>query len=373
MNFTIVCPCILGVEGLVAEELREMQCENVSAENGRVLCTGNMQTVARININARHAERALILMGSFNAFSFEELFQGVKAIEWERMLPREAEFPVSGSSVNSKLFSISDCQAIIKKAVVERLKQRYNVSWFDENGPLYRIKFLIMKDKVSIMLDTSGDGLHKRGYRKKSMDAPIKETLAASLAKIVRVRNDGTVIDPLCGSGTILIESLMLAKNIAPGRNRKFAAEKWLNFPKKYWLQERERAADLINKNATVKAFGYDIDPDAVELTMLNAKKAGVADAISASVRDIAEFKRETDFGCVIANPPYGERLLDKNQAAEIYKTMGKVFTPQRGWSYSVITPEEKFEDYFGKKADKRRKLYNGMIQCQFYMYFKNN
>lgn len=372
MKFTLVCPCLLGVEGLVADELRAMDCENVRSENGRVLCEGDMQTVARININARYAERVMILLKRFKALSFEELFQGVKSIEWEKYLLKEDEFPVSGSSVKSQLFSISDCQAIIKKAIVERLKEKYHIEWFEETGPLHKVRFWIMKDEVHIMIDTSGNGLHKRGYRKNSLEAPIKETLAATLAKLARVRADGTVIDPFCGSGTILIEALMLAMNIAPGAKRTFTAETWLNVPKRIWKEERERAAALVNQEATVQAYGFDIDPEAIALTLENAKKAGVASHLKAEVRDIKDFKANSEYGCVLANPPYGERLLDKQSAAGIYRTMGKVFVPQRGWSYSVITPEDEFEKLFGKKADKRRKLYNGMIPCQMYMYFKN-
>ncbi len=371
MKFTIVCPCLLGLEGLVADELRALACENVRAENGRVLCDGDMQTVARININARYAERAMILLKTFEALSFEELFQGVKAIAWEDFLLKEDTFPVSGSSVKSKLFSISDCQAIIKKAIVERLKEKYQISWFEETGPLHKVRFWIMKDQVHIMIDTSGAGLHKRGYRKNSIEAPIKETMAASMARLARVRADGTIIDPFCGSGTLSIEALMLAMNIAPGAKRKFTAETWLNIPKKIWKEERERAESLVKKDAEVRAFAYDIDPAAVQLTEENAKKAGVFSHLQVAKRDIREFKHETEYGCLLANPPYGERLLDKETAAYFYRVMGQKFTSQRGWSYSIITPEEDFEKIYGRRADKRRKLYNGMIPCQLYMYYK--
>ncbi|WP_099204467.1 THUMP domain-containing class I SAM-dependent RNA methyltransferase [Scatolibacter rhodanostii] len=371
MKLTLVCPCLLGIEGLVADELRALQCENVRSENGRVYCDGDMQTVARININARYAERVMILLKNFQALSFEELFQGVKSIPWEQLLLKEDTFPVSGSSVKSQLFSISDCQAIIKKAIVERLKEKYNISWFEETGPLHKVRFWIMKDQVSIMIDTSGNGLHKRGYRKNALEAPIKETLAAAVAKLARVRSDGTIIDPFCGSGTILIEALMLAKNMAPGVKRKFNAEDWLNIPKKIWREERERAESLVLQDAKVQAFGFDIEDEAIELTIANAKKAGVFAHLKAQKRDIRDFKAETDYGCVLANPPYGERLLDREGAAELYRVMGKVFTPKRGWSYSIITPEDQFEKLFTKKADRRRKLYNGMIPCQLYMYYK--
>lgn len=267
--------------------------------------------------------------------------------------------------------SVPDCQAIIKKAVVESLKETYKLEHFPETGANYQIQFLIMKDKVSIMLDTSGAGLHKRGYRKNSNEAPIKETLAAVMAKLSRVRTDGTLIDPFCGSGTILIEGAMLAMHIAPGLRRHFAAEKWKAVPGNIWDNERIAAKALERRDEGFLAFGYDIDPEAVRLTLENAKKAGVAQYISAEVRDIKDFSNDGPFGCVICNPPYGERLLDVKTAEDIYKTMGRVFTSKRGWSYAAISPDERFETCFGKKADRRRKLYNGMIRCQYYMYFK--
>ena len=257
------------------------------------------------------------------------------------------------------------------KAVVESLKEAYKLEHFPETGANYQIQFLIMKDKVSIMLDTSGAGLHKRGYRKNSNEAPIKETLAAVMAKLSRVRTDGTLIDPFCGSGTILIEGAMLAMHIAPGLRRHFAAEKWKAVPGNIWDNERIAAKALERRDEGFLAFGYDIDPEAVRLTLENAKKAGVAQYISAEVRDIKDFSNDGPFGCVICNPPYGERLLDVKTAEDIYKTMGRVFTPKRGWSYAAISPDERFETCFGKKADRRRKLYNGMIRCQYYMYFK--
>lgn len=370
-KMTFCAPCLLGIEGLAAEELRNIGCENVRAENGRVLFEGSEAILARANINCRYSERILILLGEFEARSFEELFQGVKALPWEDFIGEDDEFPVSGSSLSSQLHSVPDCQAIIKKAVVERLKAKYGASWFNETGPLHRIRFKILKDKVSVMIDTSGSGLHKRGYRKESTEAPIKETLAAALVKLARVRTDGNFIDPFCGSGTLLIEAAMLATNTAPGLKRRFNAEKWNDSDKRVWQAERERARAAINKTAAFRATGYDIDPAAVALTLENAKKAGVADFIRAEVRDVKNFTNEEQYGCVVCNPPYGERLLDVNAAEEIYRVLGQVFTQKKGWSYGVITPDEDFERIFGKRADKRRKLYNGMIKCQFYQYFK--
>ncbi len=370
-RMTFCAPCLMGVEGLAAEELREMGCEEVRAENGRALFSGDEAVLARANLNCRYAERVLILLGEFTALSFEELFQGVKALPWEDFLRREDAFPVTGSSLSSRLHSVPDCQSIVKKAVVERLKEKYRVSWFSETGPLHRIRFRILKDKVSVMLDTSGEGLHKRGYRRESTAAPIKETLAAALAKLARVRPDGNFIDPFCGSGTLLIEAALLATQTAPGLGRRFNAETWKDAGPKVWQAERERAASRIDRTGGFRASGYDIDPAAVALTLENARKAGVGELVRAEVREIGDFDGSDRYGCVVCNPPYGERLLDVRAAREIYKTLGRVFLPKPGWSYGVITPDEDFEDLFGRRADKRRKLYNGMIKCQFYQYFK--
>ncbi len=370
-NFKLVCPCLLGVEGLVAEELRSMDAKNVEPQNGRVVFDGSDEMLVRANLWSRYGERILVQMATFKALSFEELFQGVKALPWERWIGKTDAFPVKGRSLSSKLSSIPDCQSIIKKAVVERLKQKYSVNWFEETGTLYQIQFLIMKDTVSIMIDTSGAGLHKRGYRVNSTEAPIKETLAASMVYLARVRRDANFIDPFCGSGTILIEAAMYALNIAPGMQRHFSSERWACIDKNLWQQEKVRAQDLIFRNSTFMAHGYDIDGAAISLTLENAKKAGVISQIRAEKRNIANFKPAGEYGCVICNPPYGERLLDIHQAEELYRTMGSVFEQQHGWSYSIISPDETFEDCFGRKSDRRRKLYNGMIKCQFYMYFK--
>ena len=369
--FTFCLPCLFGVEGLAARELERLGLGGVQAENGRVLFQGGWEAMARANLNSRFGERVLLMMGEFEARSFEELFQGTKALPWEELLPRDCAFPVTGSSLNSQLHSVPDCQAIVKKAVVERLKGRYRLSWFPETGPLHRVRFRILKDKVSLMVDTSGEGLHKRGYRRESNLAPMKETLAASLCQLSRLRGDGTLIDPFCGSGTVLIEGALLARNIAPGLGRTFAAEGWDGLPQGLWQRERERAKSLERRDAPFAACGFDVDPAAVELTLENARKAGVEDCVCAQVRDIRDFAQEGPYGCVVCNPPYGERLLDAEGARELYRVMGRVFSPRRGWSFGVISPDPEFETLFGRRADKRRKLYNGMIQCQYYQYFR--
>ncbi len=371
MNINFVIPCLLGLESLIAQELRDLGAENVNAENGRVLFSGDEHLLARVNICSHFAERVQILVGSFEAHSFEDLFQGTKALEWEKWIGSLDAFPVKGYSINSDLFSTRDCQAIIKKAVVERLKSKYAIEWFEETGPVHQIQFSIMKNNVSLLLDTSGAGLHKRGYRLDANDAPIKETLAAALCSLSRLRPYHKLYDPMCGSGTILIEGALLAMNMAPGLTRGFSAERWDVIPREVWEKERERARENVQLCDDFHAYGSDIDAKAVEFAKINAERAGVADKLSFNVRDIKDFAPETERGTVICNPPYGERLLDLKQCEAIYKTMGSVFKQQKGFSYSIISPDEEFEKAFGRKADKRRKLYNGMIKCQLFMYFK--
>lgn len=370
-KFNLVAPCLFGVESIAADEFRRMGFEDIVTENGRVLLSGDSNMLARANICSRFAERILINVGTFTATTFTELFDGVNALEWERYIGRDDAFPVNGWSINSKLFSIPDCQSIIKKAVVERLKLKYHISYFAETGPEYKIRFSIMKDKVTMMIDTSGDGLHKRGYRRNSNDAPIKETLAASMCDLARIYPDTKLFDPFCGSGTILIEAALMAKNIAPGLRRYFAAERFGFLDDKIWREERTRAQDLIRPTVEFEAQGYDIDKNAVELTLENAKKAGVEKYVKASLGDVRNFTPPNERCLVITNPPYGERLLDVKAAEELYTVMGQRFIQGDGQKYYVISPHDMFEDFYGKKADKRRKLYNGMIKAQLFMYFK--
>ena len=372
-SYTFAAPCLMGVESLVADELRAQGLEEVRSENGRVFFTGDETAMARACLWSRCAERVLLQLGQFPARSFEELFQGVLSLPLEEWIGQKDAFPVTGSCLNSQLHSVPDCQKIIKKAAVERLRRTYRVSWFEETGYVHPIRFLLLKDQCSVMLDVTGVPLHKRGYRRDSVEAPIKETLAASLCAISRLRHDGTLIDPFCGSGTILIEGAMMARQIAPGLSRSFAAEHWRQCHESVWKEERERARDMQRKDTGFQAYGYDIDPAAVELAAQNAAGAGLSDCIQVAVRAIKDFQHETPFGCVITNPPYGERLLDKEKARELYRQMGRVFTPQRGWSYAIIAPDEEFEMLFGRRADKRRKLYNGMIKCQDYLFYRTD
>lgn len=371
MKINYVIPCLLGLEKVIADELKALEATDVVSENGRVIFSGDENILARINICSRFAERVQILVGSFEAHSFEDLFQGTKALAWEEWIDAYDAFPVKGYSLNSDLFSVSDCQSIIKKAVVERLKGKYGISWFDETGPTHQIQFSIMKNVVSLLIDTTGTALHKRGYRLEAGGAPIKETLAASLCAVSRLRPYHTLFDPMCGSGTIAIEGALMANNIAPGLKRNFVAERWEQIDESVWKNERERARSLEKPTDQFHAFASDIDPNCIELAKANAQRAGVAQYITFEEKDLRFFNAETERGTLICNPPYGERLLDIEQAQKLYKIMGEKFVQKRGWSYSVISPDEEFERFFGRKADKRRKLYNGMIKCQLYMYFK--
>lgn len=363
-------PCLFGVEGILGDELRRLGAEDVRPENGRVLFAGGLEMMARANIASRYAERVQILLGRFTARSFEELFQGVKALPLEQFIGRKDAFPVKGWSLNSHLHSVPDCQAIIKKAAVERLRSAYGTQFLNESGSKCQIQFTILKDEVTVLLDTSGVGLHKRGYRAVAGGAPIKETLAAAIVDVTRARRAKRVIDPCCGSGTLLIEAVLAARNIAPGIRRTFSAMHWESVPENIWIAERQRAGEF-QRESDMQALGRDIDPEMLPLIEANAAKAGVGDCVQASLGDLRDFRPEGESGTVLCNPPYGERMLDIQAAREIYKAMGKAFVPKPGWSYAIISPDEEFETCFGRPADKRRKLYNGMLKCQLYMYYK--
>lgn len=371
MNIRFCIPSLLGVEGFIADELRFLGAEDVAAENGRVLFSGDENMLARVNICSHFAERVQIVVGSFTAKTFEELFQGIKALEWEQWIGRDDAFPVKGYSLKSALFSVSDCQSIIKKAVVERLKEKYGISWFSETGPRHQIQFSIMNDNVLAVIDTTGDGLHKRGYRLQQNGAPIKETLAASICAAAKLRHYHTMYDPMCGSGTLLIEGALYAHNIAPGLNRHFDAERFDVLERGIWKEERERAISLEKTDTDFEGYGSDIDPEAIAIAQQNAGRVKIGNKLHFEKRDIKDFIKHSERGTVICNPPYGERLLDIAEAEKLYKTMGNVFDKTHGWSYYIITPDEEFETCFGRKADKSRKLYNGMIKCRLYMYFK--
>lgn len=364
------CPCHFGLESVLKFEVNKIGGENIIVKDGRVSFEGGFDLLARANICLSTAERVLIELAEFHAVTFEELFQGVKKIPLENFIGMKDAFPVKGHSLNSALHSVPDCQSIIKKAAVERLKDKYHTGWFEETGAVHQIQFSILKDNVTIYLDTSGAGLHKRGYRRNANAAPIKETLAAGIIDLARVRSNSTVCDPFCGSGTFLIESALKALNIPPCINRRFAAEKWDCIPRKVWQEERQRAISQVNKEAEFEAFGFDIDEEAVVLSIDNAKKAGVKSRIRIEQADISDFK-PVPGSITVCNPPYGERMLEIREAEQLYTEMGKVMNPSAENPCYIISPHEEFEQFFGKKADKKRKLYNGMIKCNLYMYFR--
>ena len=370
MEYKMCVPCLLGLEAPIADELKRLNMANVANENGRVYFTGDEADIARANINLRVGERVLIEMGTFHASTFEELFQGVKAIHWENIIPRDGAFPVKGYSLNSALFSVSDCQKIIKKAIVERLHSVYGIEWFSESAETYQVQFSIMKDMVSVCIDTSGSGLHKRGYRPAHNAAPLKETMAAAMVKLSRYRGRDDFADPFCGSGTIPIEAALIARNIAPGLNRRFAAMEWRGIPNRVWGDAREEArAKEFHGNYNI--IGTDIDPKAIEIARENAQRAGVADVVRFEVADVAAFARETARGVIVTNPPYGERIMEKEQAEALYRAFGAAYSETQNWQLYLLSSHTEFERCFGKTADKKRKLYNGMIKCDLFMYFK--
>lgn len=370
-TYQFVCPCLFGLESVLSGELRRMGADNVKAYNGKVTFTGDANMMARANIGLRTAERVLIEIGTFRAQTFSELFDHVRALPIEEYIGSRDAFPVKGWALESKLMSVPDCQAIIKKAMVERLRHHYKMDWFPETGALHQIQFSIYHDEVSVMLDTSGAGLHKRGYRVNANAAPIKETLAAGMLDLIRVYPDTVLCDPFCGSGTILIEAAMKALNVPPGLKRKFAAQNFGMFDESVWRQERQRGIDQVRRDITFFAYGSDIDPESVALAKENAKKAGVFSRMLIGQKDIRSLVLREDITLIAANPPYGERMLEQEEARELYRVMGKAFSSSDA-AKAIITPDEQFETLYGKKADKRRKLYNGMLKCQLYLYQRN-
>ena len=365
-----VAPCLLGLEGLAANELKFKGLENVRAENGRVLFSGDTAAMARANLCSGLCARVLILLAEFEARDFDTLFEGVRAIDWRRYIGARDAFPVKGGSLDSALSSIPACQKIIKKAVVEKLREGYHTSWFEEDGPVHQIQFRIFKNRVSVMLDTTGAALNKRGYRALSNDAPIKETLAAAMVELARVRSDHTVVDPFCGSGTILIEAARKAMGIMPGIDRSFAFEAWPQVAPDVMAAERERARAGERRDVGFVAYGYDIDDEALAIARHNAALAGVGDKVIFEHRDIRRYADEHERVTVITNPPYGERMLDIREARELYRVMGRAFVSKSYHSYTIISPDDSFEQLFGRVADKRRKLYNGTLRCNVYMYY---
>ena len=370
-SYLLCCPCHFGLERTLRFEISKIGGTDIAAQDGRVLFRGNAETSAKANLCLSTAERVLIQLGQFKAYNFEELFQGVRSLPLEQWIGKDDAFPVKGHALDSKLHSVPDCQSIIKKAAVERLKSVYHTNWFTESGAAHPIQFTIRKNIATVYLDTTGIGLHKRGYRRNSNAAPIKETLAAGIVDLARVHSDSVVCDPFCGSGTLLIEAAFKAMRMAPGLNRRFLAEQWAQIPRTVWQNARAEAVAAIRHDAAFEAYGYDIDPEAIALTEENCRKAGVQPRIHLMQRDIADFE-PIEHAITICNPPYGERMLDIQHAQSIYRIMGDVFPADKAHPCYIITPDADFELHFGKPANKKRKLYNGMIQCNLMSYYQD-
>ena len=370
-NMEFCVPCLFGLEGVAGDELRRLEIENVRVENGRVLFSGDETALAKANICLRTGERVLITLADFEAKTFEQLFQGVCHAPLEDYIPKDGQFPVKGHCLNSQLMSVPDCQAIVKKAASRRLGEKYGMTWLPETGAKYQLQFSLMNDRCILYLDTSGPGLHKRGYRAVGNDAPLRETLAAAMVTLTRYRGRDFVWDPFCGSGTIPIEAAMIAKNRAPGLKRRFAAEAfpWMEEP--VWQQVREEATDR-EFHGKYRILGSDNDPKCISLSMANARKAGVGDCIEFRDGDATKMSLPGDSGIIICNPPYGQRMMEQRSAQRLYAALGRHLKFSDGWKKYIITSEPEFEHYFGRRADKKRKLYNGMIKCDYYMFTDN-
>ncbi len=367
----LIAPCHFGLESVLKREVLDLGYEIASVEDGRVTFYGDMEALVRANIFLRTAERVLLKAGSFKASSFEELFDKTKALPWEQWIPADGKFWVAkASSIKSKLFSPSDIQSIMKKAIVKRLQEKYHIEWFQETGAEYPIRVFLMKDIVTIGIDTSGSSLHKRGYRETAGKAPISETLAAALIMLTPWKKDRILVDPFCGSGTFPIEAAMMAANIAPGMNRSFTAEKWNNLiPKKLWYEAINEANDLVDDSVEVDIQGYDIDRDMVRIARHNAREAGVDHLIHFQERAVKDLNHPKKYGFLITNPPYGERLEEKEALPDIYRALGDAYRQLDSWSAYLITSYEDTEKYMGRKADKNRKIYNGMLKTYYYQF----
>lgn len=369
MNYTLIATSTFGLESVVASELKELGYDDLKIENGKVTFEGDERDIVTCNMWLRTSDRILIKMAEFKAETFEDLFQGTLAVDWGSIMPVNAFMHVSGKSVKSTLFSVPDCQSIVKKSVVEAMKRKYKTDWFSEDGPEYKIEIGILKDIATITLDTSGAGLHKRGYRENAGGAPIKETLGAALVLLSKWEPSRILADPMCGSGTIAIEAALIGKNIAPGLNRSFISEQWDIIPKSIWDESRKYATNAIN-NKEFKILASDMDGRVIRTAMENAKKAGVENYINFQKISMQNFSSKKRYGFIITNPPYGERLGEIKEVEKLYKDMGEVFQNLKDWSYFVITAHPEFQRHFGKDADKNRKLYNGRLKCYYYQYF---
>lgn len=367
----LVAPCHFGMEAVLKREIYDLGYEITKVEDGRVTFEGDEEAICRSNIFLRTAERVMVQIGRFHATTFDELYENMKALPWEKWIPQDGKFWVKkASSVKSKLFSASDIQSICKKAMVDRLKMTYHTDWFEEDGASFPVRVFLLKDEVTVALDTTGEPLHKRGYRTWTSKAPISETLAAALIMLTPWRADRILVDPFCGSGTFLIEAALMAANMAPGMNRSFTAEAWTHvIPKQLWYDTVEEAQEMVDLDVETDLQGYDLDPDMIKIARANAKQAGVEKLIHFQQRDVADLKHSKKYGFIITNPPYGERLEEKKDLPALYTTIGEVYRNLDAWSLYMITSYEEAERYIGRKADKNRKLYNGMIRTYFYQF----
>ena len=370
-TFELVAPCHFGLEAVLKKEIYDLGYDITKVEDGKVTFTGDAQAICRANMFLRTAERVLLKAGSFHDVTYDELFEGIRALPWEIYLPKDAKFWVTkASSIRSKLFSPSDIQRIVKKAVVEKMKEYYDIEWFAETGAEYPIRIFLLKDEVTVTIDTTGDSLHKRGYRTMSGAAPISETLAAALIMLTPWHADRILVDPFCGSGTFPIEAAMMAANLAPGMNRDFTAQEWVNLiPKKTWYEATGEAQDLADPHVEADIQGYDIDGDVIRVARENAKRAGVDHLIHFQKRSIRELRHPKKYGFVIMNPPYGERMEDKRDLPKLYEQIGEAYRNLDAWSLYIITGYEDTERYVGRNADKKRKIYNGMLKTNFYQF----
>ncbi|WP_134698506.1 class I SAM-dependent RNA methyltransferase [Ammoniphilus sp. YIM 78166] len=366
----LIATSTFGLESVVGEEVRSLGFENAVVENGKVTFKAGLEAIPKANLWLRTADRIRLKVGEFEARTFDELFEKTKALPWSDWLPVDAQFPVDGKSVKSTLFSISDSQAIVKKAIVEHMKQKYKKEWFEESGPLYRIEVSLLKDVATLTIDTSGTALHKRGYRTLIGGAPLKETMAAALILLSKWRPDTALIDPFCGSGTIPIEAALIGQNIAPGMNREFASENWPIIPKEIWREARRETHDLARYDQPLQIMGTDYDEEVLQVARRNAEEAMVGEHIHFQRMDVRDLRSSKKYGKIICNPPYGERLGEEKEVELLYREMGRVFQALDTWSYYVITSNEKFEELFGRRASKKRKLFNGNIKVDYYQYF---
>ena len=368
-DFELIAPCHFGMEAVLKREIQKLGYDILKVEDGKVTFAGDEAAIVRANIFLRTTERILIKIGSFKATTFDELFEGTKALPWEQFIPEDGKFWVAkATSIKSKLFSPSDIQSIMKKAMVDRLKKKYNVNWFPEDGASFPLRVTIMKDVVTVGLDTSGDSLHKRGYRQATVKAPITETLAAALIMLTPWKWDRILVDPFCGSGTFPIEAAMIGANIAPGMNRSFSAEDWMHLiPKKAWYDAANEAEDQIRRDIEMDIQGYDIDPGAIKAAMENARLAEVDHLIHFQQRPVSQLSHRKKYGFVITNPPYGKRLEEEEDMPALYREIGEAFSHLDSWSFYLITAFDQAERYLGRKADKNRKIYNGMMKTYFY------